>query len=818
MEEELQVPSVLVVDDEPINAQILASMLSQEYHVKVAGDGPTALEIAEQFPQPDLILLDIMMPEMDGFEVCNHLKSNVLTRHIPIIFVTASIDAEAESQGLRLGAVDYITKPIHYTITRLRVKNHLAFRQSQLALLERGAFLDALIANAPNAIWVISIQHQWLILNKIAQIWLGLNSLEQANQNPGLAFIHPEYQVCYQHAVQNAANGTTTKIELLLANNVRWLELSISPLPNAHGNITSVLNIATDISRRKRDESRLRLSAKVFENAQEGILFTDPQGTIQDVNPAFTRITGYRRNEVLRQNTRLFNSGFQNQDFYQKFWQTLKETGHWQGEIKNRRKNGELLPEWLSVTAIQNPEGKIEHYLAVFSDITQIKQHEAQLERTAHFDSLTGIPNRILLYDRLKQAIAQANREQKMLAVCYLDLDGFKPINDEFGHQAGDRVLTECAHRISQVIREMDTVARLGGDEFVILLQNIEQLSDCSITLDRLLTAIAAPLGLDNRFCMVSASIGITLYPLDKADSDLLLRHADQAMYIAKQSGKNRYHYYDRAHADQLDQFTDSLQRIHQGLADQEFELFYQPKLQIQTQQIIGAEALLRWRHPERGVLLPLEFLPSIQNSKLGIKLEDWVLEQALNQQRLWHEQGLQFELSINISANYLHAENFISNLQNRLAAFPELPRNALQIEILESVVLEDFNKVSLIIASCQKIGVGFALDNFGSGYSSLTYLSNLPAETIKIEQTFVRDMLQDEHDLSIIQGIVALGNAFERKIVAEGVETAQQLQILARMGCHFAQGYWIAPPMPADNFLSWCQTHNDNDLLTTAK
>ncbi len=814
-----ETPIILVVDDEPVNVEILATLLSRDYHVKVTGYGETALEIAQNDPQPDLILLDVMMPGMDGYEVCRRLKADPRTCDIPVIFITAAAGEPSESRGLQLGAIDYITKPFNHTITLLRVKNTLDYRRSQQALLERGGFLDALIQNAPYAVWVLSDQGRWLLLNKIAHAFLGYASLQHANSSDSFNFIDADYRPVYRHMVQQAMNGETTREELKMTSppsQICWLELSVSPLTNAQGSIVAVLTIASNISQRKLDESRLRLSAKVFENTQEGILFTNSLGDIEDVNPAFSRITGYSRAEVLGQNPRLLNAGLQSADFYPQFWESLKTKGQWQGELWNRRKDGQLLPEWLSVTAIADPRGQIEHYLGVFSDITQIKQHEEQLEKTAHYDILTGIPNRILLSDRMKQAIAQSSREQKMMAVCYLDLDGFKPINDDLGHAAGDQVLIICAQRIKKVIREMDTVARLGGDEFVILLQNVEHLHECAKTLDRLLAAIAEPLTVENRVCELSASIGVTLYPIDSEDPDMLLRHADQAMYTAKQSGKNRYHIYDAEQDDRLRCFNDKLQRIQHGLDNNEFELFYQPKVDLQTRQIVGAEARIRWHHPELGLQMPRAFLPFIQQTALELVLGEWVIDQALAQLQNWRQLGLRLELSVNISASHLQANDFVSTLHEKLAAYPDLVAGGLQIEILESVALEDFDTVRSIISACGHLGVSFALDDFGTGYSSLTYLRNLPIETIKIDQTFVRDMLHDSGDFAIIQGVITLSKAFDRKIVAEGVETEAHIQMLAGMGCDIVQGYAIARPMPNDEFSKWCRENTAYPFVST--
>ncbi|MBS1212394.1 MAG: diguanylate cyclase/phosphodiesterase with sensor(s), partial [Proteobacteria bacterium] len=463
---------------------------------------------------------------------------------------------------------------------------------------------------------------------------------------------------------------------------------------------------------------------------------------------------------------------------------------------------------WLrtSKVPLRDSSGQVIGVLGVYEDITLLKLHERKLEHIAHYDALTGIPNRTLLADRLRQAIAQSRRNKRWLGVCYLDLDGFKPINDRLGHEAGDRVLIEIARRIGHTIRSGDTVARLGGDEFVVLLLALNGPDDCIASLERLLTAIAQPVVISDQSFTVTASIGITLFPQDDEDSDTLLRHADQAMYLAKQRGKNGYQFYDAAQAQRIRSQNKALERLRQALANAEFELFYQPKVDMQSHRIEGAEALIRWRHPERGLLAPSEFLPVIERTDLEKELGDWVLDAALEQLRRWRQVGLDLEVSVNISGGHLLSPGFAADLRRKLAAHDGLSRPRLQVEVLETEALGDITLVASVMESCRGFGVSFALDDFGTGYSSLAYLRNLPATTLKIDQSFVRDMLVDEGDFAIVQGIVILAKAFDRKTVAEGVETMEHYATLRRIGCAFAQGYAIARPMPADELARWCQ------------
>jgi len=461
----------------------------------------------------------------------------------------------------------------------------------------------------------------------------------------------------------------------------------------------------------------------------------------------------------------------------------------------------------LEITKVRllNKDGSIRGLIGLAADVTERKEHEKQLEHIAHYDALTGVPNRVLLADRLTQALARTKRDQGLMAVCYLDLDGFKPVNDNFGHDAGDKVLVEITRRIKHVIREDDTVARLGGDEFVVLLVGLQVPEECVGSLNRLLGAINQPIEVQGTSLHISASIGVSLYPEDEQDPDTLLRHADQAMFIAKQSGKNRYHFFDAANDLRARSHHELLQQIRYGLAHGEFALYYQPKVQMRTRRMVGAEALIRWHHPQRGLLLPAEFLHAIENTELEIDLGEWVIATAFEQLRLWREAGQHFEVSINISAYHLQSADFVQKLQSMMQlCCPHHCGGCLQIEVLETAALEDIATVGAIIKACREFGVGFALDDFGTGYSSLTYLSNLDVDTLKIDQSFVRDMLHAKGDHAIVQGIIALAKAFDRGIVAEGVNTEAHYQALLQMGCEVGQGFGIAPPMPADELIKW--------------
>ncbi len=579
------------------------------------------------------------------------------------------------------------------------------------------------------------------------------------------------------------------------------------------------LSIGHEIGERKRAEHKLQLAASVFTHAREGIMITDARGTIIDVNDTFTRITGYSREEALGQNPRILNSGRQPPEYYTTMWRVLMETGQWSGEVWNRRKSGEVFAEMQTVSAVRDVSGVTQNYVALFSDITPMKTHQQQLEHIAHYDALTHLPNRVLLADRLQQAIHQSQRRQRSLAVVFLDLDGFKAVNDSHGHAVGDTLLIAVAERMKGALREGDTLARIGGDEFVAILVDLELAQDCEPVLDRLLAAAACPVVAGALELQVSTSMGVTICPQDGCDADLLIRHADQAMYAAKQAGKNCYHLFDVAHETAVRSRRDGVERIRQALQNGEFVLYYQPKVDLRNNMVVGMEALIRWRHPERGLLLPADFLPLIEDHSVSVELGEWVISTALAQIAGWQAAGLNLPVSVNVGALQLQKAGFANRLNELLRAYPDVPPHLLELEVLETSAVEDIGAVSQIMHACRSVGVQFALDDFGTGYSSLTYLKHLPAEMIKIDQSFVRDMLSDADDMAIVRGIIGLAAAFGRRVIAEGVETTAHGTRLLALGCELVQGYGIARPMPAGDVPTWVAgwTHNPQTSVLSA-
>jgi diguanylate cyclase (GGDEF)-like protein/PAS domain S-box-containing protein len=582
------------------------------------------------------------------------------------------------------------------------------------------------------------------------------------------------------------------------------IELSISIL--LLGGRRYAVGIVRDITERKLVEEKLQLAASVFANSYDGVIITDARNIVVDINPAFSRITGYSRADIIGQSPKILASGRQDAQFYAGMWQSLCEHDFWQGEIWNRRKDGHVYAERLAISAVRDGAGQLQHYIGVFTDISQIKAHEAELDHIAHYDTLTGVPNRRLLADRLNQAITRTQRNGKFLAVCYLDLDGFKPVNDEYGHAVGDELLVTITGRLKEVLRAEDTLARLGGDEFVLIFTDLAKPEEISAVLDRILAVVNAPLQIEDAALSVSASIGVTLYPQDDADPDTLLRHADQAMYHAKEAGKNRYQLFDPEHDRQVRSHRIQQQSLSDALAHDEFVLYYQPKVNLVSGEVVGAEALIRWRHPQRGLLSPGEFLHYLQGSDLDIAVGEWVIATVLEQIANWHAMGLDLTISANVSADHILQADFTERLKLALAQHADLPPGSLELEILETVALTDMDQAVNTLARCRQLGVSLALDDFGTGYSSLAYFRSLPVDILKIDQSFVRNMLVDPDDLSLVESVVRLARAFNRPVIAEGVETLEHGAMLIHLGCQQAQGYGIARPMPPEMFPSWVE------------
>ena len=548
-------------------------------------------------------------------------------------------------------------------------------------------------------------------------------------------------------------------------------------------------------------QAELKRYATVFTNAREGMVITDDKARIVAVNPAFTEITGYPVEEVAGATPAKLSSGRQDQDYYQKMWGALQGRGQWQGEIWNRRSNGEIYPEWLSIAAVRDSDGQTTHYIGIFSDVTERKEAEARIHHLAHHDALTGLPNRLLLQDRLGQAIREARRKGTQVAILFMDLDRFKWINDTLGHDAGDHLLRTITRRCLEVLRESDTLARLGGDEFVAILPDLKDAQDAGLVARKLLAAITQPCMLGSHELSLTCSIGIAVFPGDGVTDSLLLRNADAAMYRAKSEGRNGFQFYSTdMNAARLGELLLEHQ-LRGALERQELCLFYQPKVDARDGTLRSCEALLRWRHAEEGLLTPDRFLPAAEESGLIVPIGEWVIHEACRQMRRWMDEGRKpVRVAVNLSGQQFAHQNIVQLVRDALQEHG-LPPQLLELELTETILMRDIERTLQTLGELCELGVSLAIDDFGTGYSSLAYLRQFQVHTLKIDRSFVNDIKADANEAKIASAVIGLAHSLGLRVVAEGVETPLQQAFLADHACDYLQGYLFGKPEPAERF-----------------
>lgn len=631
------------------------------------------------------------------------------------------------------------------------------------------------------------------ILGQSADKLIGKNWFTHCLPNPeGLETIFP----MFQKMIQN--DNKLTKYyenEVLSSDGSRpYVAWHNAVLQDAEGNVTGTISSGHDITAKRKSEEKLRLSASVLENTSEGVLITDKQQRIIEVNNAFSNITGYSRDDVLGQNPSLLNSGRQDEAFYENMWLALNKTGQWSGEIWNRTKSGKIFPEWQSISSVYDDQGELSHYVSVFSDISQIKNSEEKLAFLAHHDALTSLPNRLLLRERLSQAIKHAERECSSFAVIFLDLDHFKLINDSFGHQAGDTLLIDVASALKSTVRETDTISRIGGDEFVILIEDVDQTNLTGI-LEKITLIFQTPFNLDGKNIRITASLGICLYPEDGTDVELILRNADTAMYKAKERGRNTYRFYSEKLTQKAFERVVLENGLDNAIESNQLCMVYQPQICLKTKKLIGLEALVRWAHPTLGMITPDKFIPLAEESGLIHKLGNWVLRRSCIDAKKWHSKGYDFgRIAINISGHQLlkgGVDQRIIDITSEL----DLPLVLLEMELTESCLVQEYKNVLPQLLRLEGKGVSIAIDDFGTGYSSLSYLKSLPINKLKIDQSFISEATTDNDSRMIVETIIAMAKNLRLTSIAEGVETEAQAELLSNNGCNEAQGYLYSQP-----------------------
>ncbi|MDO9075101.1 MAG: EAL domain-containing protein [Rubrivivax sp.] len=656
--------------------------------------------------------------------------------------------------------------------------------------------------------------------------WRSLAGLAGAHWSPAAwrQRLHTDDQPLLDAAIAALASGEAGRreVELRLPDPGepgawRWAEATLMVIErDAAGRPLRLLATLADIHVKRAAQDQQRMSAALFQHLHEGLLITDPELRVLDVNPAYTQILGVPRDELIGAVPTLLQAASDDPLARQQraaMWAGLRDHGSWRGELLERRRDGTTCTLQTTISTVGDTDSAPRYHVLVISDITQQQAQRDQLQRQAHFDELTGLPNRTRLSQLLDEAMYAADREGFLLVVCYLDLDHFKPVNDQHGHAAGDRLLVDLAVRLKGALRRRehwaDSAARLGGDEFVLLLR-ATTLEAARLAVERVLRVVGHPYLVDpaQPLVQVTASMGATVYPVDHSDADTLLRHADHAMYGAKQAGRNGYLFFDPEHRRRTEQRVVAIGRIQEALDRQEFVLHYQPKVNMRTGRVLGFEALLRWEHPQQGLVQPLQFLPLIETTGLSSHIGDWVISRALEHLAGWRRQGMDVSVSVNVSARHLQEPDFAQRLAELLARHPEALAAHLEIEMLETAAHADIEATSVLLARCQGTGVRFALDDFGTGYSTLTYLKRLPVDVLKIDRSFVHAMLDDTQDLAIVEGVIGLAGTFGCTVVAEGVENPAQARALLDLGCVIGQGTGIAAPMPVNEVAGWVRDY----------
>ena len=679
-------------------------------------------------------------------------------------------------------------------------------KKANETLVESEARLRSLFATIPDMIWMKDINGIYLACNPAFEHYIGVKEKELIGKTDYDYVPAKAADFFHSRDIATIEGGEPKTVEdwLTFADDGHraLFEIVKVPVKTADGQMVGILGIARDITKRKQAEEELQLAALVFQSSSQAIIVTDASNKIVAVNPSFERITGYKAEEVLGKNPRIVSSGRQEPAFYKAMWNAINTTGHWQGELWNRRKNGEVFAAWLTINTIYNPDGSVRNYVELSSDFTKKKEAEDLIWRQANFDFLTGLPNRHMFLDRLRQEVRQAQRSGMPLALMFLDLDHFKDVNDTLGHDMGDLMLQETSRRIISCVRDMDTVSRLGGDEFTVIVTELGDPGSVERVAQEILRRLAEPFKLGQEVAYITASIGITVFPDDGTEVDDLLKNADQAMYAAKQQGRNRSSY-----------FTPSMQKAAQArmrlindlrlaLEGNQFEVLYQPIVELSSGAIHKAEALIRWHHPTRGLINPTEFIPIAEETGLILSIGDWSFRQAAKQVKRWRELHYpQFQISFNMSPVQFHSEQGSRSDWFQEMHGMSLPGQSLVVEITEGLLLLSSTGVIKQLAEFGNEGMQVALDDFGTGYSSLSYLKRFNIDYLKIDQSFVHNMATEPRDMALCEAIIVMAHKLGMKVIAEGVQTEEQKALLTAAGCDYGQGYLFSQPIPAHEF-----------------
>ena len=793
----------LIIEDSEDDALLLTRYLQQTYeliHVRV--DSADGLSQALNQGEWDVVLSDHAMPNFDSFAALKMVQQ--CGRDLPFIIISGAIGEDLAVAAIKAGAHDYLLKS---NLKRLipAIERELQAAQARRTHFQSEQRFRATFEQAAVGIAHVGLDGRWLRVNHKLCVITGFTEEELLTRDrPSITYPDdmPDELDSRQKLLAGEVPSSTKEIRYVRKDDSHvWVNLTWSLTRTVTGEPDYFIEVIEDITERKEATEQLRLFARIFDTINEGVVVTDSTNNIVSVNPAFSSITGYSAAEAIGKNPRMLHSGLMDKVFYDKMWQSINKTGRWQGEISDRRKNGESYVEWLSISTMKDERGEFSHHIAVVSDISERKAAEEHMVYIAQHDFLTDLPNRMMLHDRLTQAIAHAGREQRKVAVMFLDLDRFKAINDTLGHLVGDKLLKVVASRISSVARVSDTVSRLGGDEFAIMLPYIENMDDIATIAVKLLTSVAGPCVIDGNDIEVTTSIGISVFPEDGDDSESLIAHADAAMYQAKGNGRNNYQFFTHEMNRRTLERMAIKNKLSHALERNELFLLYQPQVDLQSGRIIGAEALVRWDHSLYGNVLPAQFIPIAEENGLIPPIGEWVLREACRQNQKWRKLGLmKITMAVNLSAVQFRQKNLGEIIKDVLHESGLAP-SGLELEITEGIVMQDAEAAILLLEDMKAMGLKLSVDDFGTGYSSLSYLKRFPIDKFKIDQSFVRDLATDKDDAVIVSTIISMAHSLKLKVIAEGVETAEQLAFLKQQGCDEIQGYYFSKPVSAEEF-----------------
>lgn len=757
----------------------------------------------------DAVLSDYNVPGLDFGESLGLVQEQ--RPDLPVILVSGSLGEERAVELLKQGVRDFVLKDrlgrLVPAIERgLREMEERRVRQAaEQALSESERRFRQMAETIGEVFWLSSPGSKSILYVSPAfeQVWGRPCAELYANPGLWLEAVHPEDAPEVRSALEDLARGRRYDLQYRITHSdgtLRWINDRGYALRDAAGRVALTSGVASDITGQRQAAERLRQAAAVFTSTQEGVVITDLEGNVLTINPAFTAITEYPEAEVLGKNMRFLQSGRHNRSFYQALWQALRATGAWQGELWNRRKGGEIYPEWLNISTVRNERGEAVNYVGVFTDISRLKQSETQLEYLAHHDPLTRLPNRLLLLSRLNHVLERARRDETRGAVLFLDLDRFKNVNDSLGHPAGDELLQLAAQRMRGCLRETDTVARLGGDEFVVVLENLAEPENAAGVARALIDRLNAPFVLSSgQEVYIGGSLGISIFPDDGDDADRLIQYADAALYQAKGNGRGTYHFYTESLTASANERLGLETRLRRALDQGELVLHYQPLVSLAEGRIFGVEALVRWQNPDEGLISPDRFIPLAEETGLIVPLGEWVLRTAGARMQAWLEAGLPLDtLAVNFSPRQFQRGDLHERIRAILAQ-TGLPPRYLEVEITETALMAEGPESEAKLAALKALGVRIAIDDFGTGYSSLAYLKRFPIDKLKVDQGFMRGIPQDSSNMEIASAIIAMARNLKLEVLTEGVETEAQLAFLKRYGCDAAQGYLFSRPVAAE-------------------